>query len=426
MITANSRKRILFVGEAVSLAHVTRPLVLAQGLDPRRYEVHFGCGSRYRDLIWDAGFPVHDLPTLTPEKFFRNLYAGKPGYSEEVLRDYLRAEMKLLARLSPDLVAGDTRFSLALSCALAGVPYAAMINAHWSPYYALGFPVPDHPLTRLFGERLVRLIMPLALPISFRRLAAPCNRLRRAFGLPALPGLREVYCHGDWTLYFDIPELSPTRGLPPNHRYIGPALWEPDAELPGWRRFLKTGARRAYVTMGTSGDDGAVIRTVEALRQLGCEVMVTAKDPLPWTAADGVFSAPMLPGRKAAALADLVVCHGGSGTVYQALSEGVPVLGLCVNADQQLVMQGVGHAGAGIGLLARRATAESIAAASRRLLAEGGFRESARRLSARIAQSDAPQAFAKFVEEVLGAAGPAVSSAEEAGVRFQRAGANGG
>jgi UDP:flavonoid glycosyltransferase YjiC (YdhE family) len=104
----------------------------------------------------------------------------------------------------------------------------------------------------------------------------------------------------------------------------------------------------------------------------------------------------------------------------------VPVLGLCVNADQQLVMQGVGHAGAGIGLLARRATAESIAAASRRLLAEGGFRESARRLSARIAQSDAPQAFAKFVEEVLGAAGPAVSSAEEAGVRFQRAGANGG
>jgi UDP:flavonoid glycosyltransferase YjiC (YdhE family) len=395
------RRRILFVGESVSLAHVTRPLVLAKGLDPERYEVHFGCGPRYRELIRAAGFPVHDLPVLEPERFFRNLYAGKPGYSEETLREYLRAELKLLAHLSPDLVAGDTRFSLGLSCALAGIPYAAMVNAHWSPHYALSFPVPDLPLTRIFGQRLARMIMPLALPISFRRLAAPCNRLRRAFGLPALPGLREVYSHGDWTLYFDIPELSPTRDLPPNHRYIGPALWEPDVELPGWRRFLKTGARRAYVTMGTSGDDGVVLRTVAALRRLGCEVLVSTKEPLPWTAADGVFAAPLLPGRKAAALADIVVCHGGSGTIYQALSEGVPVLGLCVNADQQLVMQGAEHAGAGLGLLARRATAESIAAAAQRLLAEGGFRESARRLSARIAESDAPRAFAGFVEEAI-------------------------
>jgi UDP:flavonoid glycosyltransferase YjiC (YdhE family) len=400
------RRRILFVGESVSLAHVTRPLVLAKGLDPERYEVHFGCGPRYREFVRAAGFPVHDLPVLEPERFFRNLYAGRPGYSEETLRSYLRAELKLLTRLSPDLVAGDTRFSLGLSCALAGVPYAAMVNAHWSPHYALGFPVPDLPVTRVFGERLVRTIMPLALPISFRRLAAPCNRLRRAFGLPALPGLREVYSHGDWTLYFDIPEVSPTSELPPNHRYIGPALWEPDAEMPNWRRFLDAGARRAYVTMGTSGDDGVVLRTVEALKALGCEVLVSTKEPLPWTAADGVFSAPFLPGRKAAALCDIVVCHGGSGTVYQALSEGSPVLGLCVNADQQLVMQGAEHAGAGLGLLARRATAESIAAAARRLMTEGGFRESARRLSARIAESDAPQAFAGFVAEALGKRAP--------------------
>ena len=399
------RKRILFVGEAVSLAHVTRPLVLAQGLDPERYEVHFGCGPRYREIIEAAGFPVHDLPVQPPEQFFRNLYAGKPGYSEETLRQYMRAELRLLARLSPDLVAADTRFSLAISCKLAGIPYATLINAHWSPHYALGFPVPDLPITRFFGERLVRMIMPLALPISLRRMAEPCNRLRRGVGLPALAGLHEVYCHGDWTLYFDIPELSPTSSLPPNHRYIGPALWEPEMEMPAWRRFLKTGARRAYVTMGSSGNDRVTLAAVEALRRLGCEVMVSTNEPLPWTAAEGVFSAPVLPGLKAAALADIVVCHGGSGTIYQALAKGVPVLGLCVNADQQLVMQGVESAGAGIGFLARKATPRSIAEAAGRLLGEARYRESALRLSKRIAESSAPRAFAAFVEEALGPAG---------------------
>ena len=35
------RLRILFIAEAVSLAHIARPFVLAQSLDPSRYEVHF-------------------------------------------------------------------------------------------------------------------------------------------------------------------------------------------------------------------------------------------------------------------------------------------------------------------------------------------------------------------------------------------------
>jgi UDP:flavonoid glycosyltransferase YjiC (YdhE family) len=37
------RKKILFVAEAVTLAHVGRPLALAQMLDRQRYDVHFAC-----------------------------------------------------------------------------------------------------------------------------------------------------------------------------------------------------------------------------------------------------------------------------------------------------------------------------------------------------------------------------------------------
>jgi UDP:flavonoid glycosyltransferase YjiC (YdhE family) len=109
----------------------------------------------------------------------------------------------------------------------------------------------------------------------------------------------------------------------------------------------------------------------------------------------------MLPGIQAAAVSDVVVCHGGSGTIYQALSQGVPVVGLVTNPDQMLVMRGVEAAGAGLGLLARTATATSVAGAVRRMLAEPGFRESARILARRIEACDAPAAFASFADKAL-------------------------
>src|SRR5690606_21714330 len=41
------RPRILFVAEAVTLAHVARPMMLAQRLDPARYDVSLATDGRY-------------------------------------------------------------------------------------------------------------------------------------------------------------------------------------------------------------------------------------------------------------------------------------------------------------------------------------------------------------------------------------------
>lgn len=54
---AARRRRILFVAEAVTLAHVVRPFALAQSLDPSRYEVHFACDPRYNQLLGPLHFP---------------------------------------------------------------------------------------------------------------------------------------------------------------------------------------------------------------------------------------------------------------------------------------------------------------------------------------------------------------------------------
>jgi UDP:flavonoid glycosyltransferase YjiC (YdhE family) len=141
-------------------------------------------------------------------------------------------------------------------------------------------------------------------------------------------------------------------------------------------------------------------------RAAGCEVLASRPGTI-------------LPGLQAAAASDVVVCHGGSGTVYQALSQGVPVVGLVTNPDQMLVMRGVERAGAGIGLPARKATPSSVAAAIRRVLSEAGFKESVLRLAERIAASDTPTVFARFIDEALGLEGDKAL----AELVFERAGA---
>ncbi len=83
------------------------------------------------------------------------------------------------------------------------------------------------------------------------------------------------------------------------------------------------------------------------------------------------------------ARADLVVCHGGSGTTYGALAAGVPVVAVPMFADQFENARRVTAAGAGI--TARDGDAPGIAAAAGRALSEPSYARAAGRIAAEMA-----------------------------------------
>jgi UDP:flavonoid glycosyltransferase YjiC (YdhE family) len=93
----------------------------------------------------------------------------------------------------------------------------------------------------------------------------------------------------------------------------------------------------------------AALRAVEGL---GLRVLLTvgrrfdpaALDPLP----AGVHAEPWVDQEQVLPPADIVVCHGGSGTVYGALAAGVPVVVVPVFADQFENGRRVASAGAGV------------------------------------------------------------------------------
>lgn len=394
------RRRILFIAEAATLAHVTRPWVLAQALDEARYEIHFACAPGYEDFLTDAAFTRWPLWSIPPAHFLEALAQGRPLYNQATLERYIEADFELLDAVKPDLVVGDFRLSLGVSAAVRKIPYAAITNAHWSPYSTLGsFPLPEHPLARIVGVTVATLMFRAVRPLVFALHASPLNRLRRRYGLSSLGDLRHAYTHGDYTLYADTPGLVPTANLPANHLYLGPVLWSPKLALPPWWNSLPQDKPLVYVTLGSSGAASLLPDIAQALSQLAVVAAVAtagrvAVEALP----QGIYAAPYLPGQEAARQARLVVSNGGSATVYQALAAGTPVLGIASNMDQYLTMQAVQRAGAGLLLRAGQTHGRGVRQAVQQLLAAPGYRQAAERIAAEFATFDAASRFSAFVD----------------------------
>ncbi|MBE3025440.1 glycosyltransferase [Janthinobacterium sp. GW458P] len=380
-----ARKKILFMAEAVTLAHVGRPLSLAQGLAEDDYEVHFACTDGYDFCFKQASFRRWHIDSISSQQFLQALASGKPVYTESTLLRYVEDDLRLLQAVQPDLVIGDFRLSLSVSARQQHIPYLAVSNAYWSPYVRQHYTVPSLPLTGMLPIWLADPLFRLVRPLAFASHAVPLNRVRRRHGLPSLGGdLRRTYTDADRTLYADIAQLFPPHAMPPTHDYLGAVIWAPPLELPDWwqRPELSSGRPIIYVTLGSSGQGQLLPRVLRALAPLPVTVLAATAGTVRLDAVPpNAFVAPFLPGDAAARRASLVICNGGSPTSQQALTAGVPVIGIAGNLDQFLNMHGVAGAGAGLLLRADRFQETALRHAATRLLDDAPTRLAARQLA---------------------------------------------
>ncbi len=396
------KRRILFIAEAVTLAHVARAATLAATLDPDLYEICLACDPRYAELLGKLPYPTRVVASISSQRFFDALAHGKPIYDSTTLHQYVEADRGLMRTWKPDVVVGDFRLSLGISARLEGIPYLNISNAYWSPYAELSFPVPDIPLTRFVGVSLAQRLFDIARPLVFALHARALNRVRNSHGLPMLPAdLRYGYTEADHVLYADVPELVKMRELPANHHFLGHLAWKPDVPLPDWWANLPTDRPIIYLTLGSSGHARRLPDILDALASLPVTVIAaTAGHDLPASPPPNTWTSHYLPGDQAAARAALVICNGGSPTSYQGLAAGLPVIGLAGNLDQFLNMRLIESAGAGRLLRAASATRRDIQQAVLQGLESDPMRSNAARLSAALLRVDAASVFRKVLAQV--------------------------
>ncbi len=389
------------------LAHTTRSFEVGSAL--RRHFGHrvvFVGDGPYMHIPRDAGFETR--PVYTVDRNVTMKLAKRAGlcslswWRGECARS-VESDLEVLSSLRPDLVVGDMHWSLCTSARVAEIPYVAVTNAAWTRWYSEAIEPPQgHFSTKVLGQRLTRAIFPQLKNVLTWYYSLGYTHVRRRYKLPPVRSLYDLI-EGDMTLLADVPEYMPTRAeMPASFRYVGPILWEADLPEPAWLKRLDPTRPTLYFTMGSTGDTAFFDEAIRVFGDTEYQILITTGGladlgPVP----KNVFVEEYAPGAALMQVSDAVVSHGGNGTVYQALSYGVPVIGFPSIFDQEINMQRVCALGCGVRMWRSEYSAEALKAAVEQVLGDGRYRDRCRALAERIAYFEGPRRAAYHIHRLL-------------------------
>lgn len=277
------------------------------------------------------------------------------------------------------------------------MPYCYPVPDPQVPVFGPGFAPPRGPLGR-FRDRVGWSLMTAATRSEIARL----NNFRATLGVAPLAEYSNMYGRADLTLYrtaepFDYPRLA----WPKGSEAIGPGLWAPPAEVPAWLHELPH--PRVLLSVSTElQQDGAIIENaLQALADEPFSVIVTtaALDPATFKAPhDRVRIVKFLSHAAVLPEIDLVITHGGMGTVQRALAAGVPMVVIPWGRDQNESARRVEICGAGVMVPRHRLSAGRVRAAVHKAMT---CREGARRVAQGFAAAGGAARAVELVEGLM-------------------------
>lgn len=405
--------RILCLPYTHTLSHISRPLAIAAELRARGHDIIFAGDSPKDHFIRGEGFEVLPAYQVAPDILFNRIRQGKLQFvSDDELYRLIAADRDLYRQVQPDLVLSDGRFSAPLSAGLDGIPQAAIVNVSSTEYRAL----PYIPFFEWLPQKLVkrdghlwksldRFNLALEM-LVFDNAATVFKKLSREFALPRTVTATNCLAGNDLTLLADIPEYFPTRDLPADYHYIGPLTWQSPLPPPAWWPPKKDGKRLVYFTMGTTWMGGSFAVLYEQLRREGLTAIIaTGGQAQGLQTIDGeVYVEEFVDGDLVMAACDLVVCHGGNGTIYQALQHGKPIVGIPTIPDQQFNMRRVKALGVGKSLDPKEFAdhPEKLFALARQVAEDSRYGDNAKRLQAQLAPLAPAKKAADLIEARFG------------------------
>ncbi|MCO1576080.1 glycosyltransferase [Crossiella sp. SN42] len=347
---------------------------LARAAQSAGHTIAFATGHMLHEVVEAAGFTafpvgsggpdqrseITPLAPIDPERERRDL---REAFGRRITTDQLPGKLELIRQWRPDvLVRDETDYATGIAAEVLGLPCATNTC----------MPAGGFATTEVVGE--------------------PLHELRAAHGLPPDPDLNALR-----RLVLSPLPLSfrdPADPLPATARAFRPLIPQRPAETPDW---VIPGRPTIYFTLGTifnreSGD--LFHRVLTGLRELDAAVLVTLGrhlDPAEFGPQPAhVRIERYLPQAEVLPYCDLVVSHGGSGSVTGALAHGLPSLLLPMGADQPHNAARCAALGLGSHLDPTTATPEQIRAAAAALLTDPGYAERTQKFASEIAALPGP------------------------------------
>jgi UDP:flavonoid glycosyltransferase YjiC (YdhE family) len=391
----------LLLGAFGDPGHAFPLIALGGTLAARGHDVVLQTWSRWADDVRAAGMrfeaapEYHVFPTLE-----------RPLKPYEAVARATAHTRPLVADLRPDAVVADIlTLAPALAAELEGVPVATVIphldprTAPGWPPFSLGARLPRTPVGRGLWGALSR-VTDAGLEHGRREL----NETRRRLGLPALDRV-----HGgisrELALVATFPALEYPRAVALPATYtVGPLLWEPsaaDVELPPGDSPL------VLVAPSTSQDPShRLLRaTLRGLADAPVRVLAAwNRRPLtePIDVPDNARLVDWLSYARTMPRCDVVVCHGGHGTLARALASGCAVVLVPAAGDMNENAARIDWAGVGVRVPRRLCAPRPVRLAVERALCEPRMRERAGELAAWWRAHDPPARASELIEDLAG------------------------
>jgi UDP:flavonoid glycosyltransferase YjiC (YdhE family) len=348
--------KVLFIPYTHTISHISRPLLIAKELWDRGHDVLFAGESPKIKLIRQEDFKVLPLYEPDPDVLYGNIRKGKLQFvSNDEIEKMIEADLALYKEVKPDIVLTDGRFTAPISTHIAGLKHAAIVNVSSTEYRTL----PYIPFFDFISERLIkrntglwRALQSLNLKLEmlvFDNVMSIFKKLSKKYSLKKSVTATNCLTGKDITLLADIPEYFPTKNLPSNYHYVGPLTWKSNLPKPSWWPLQKNEKPLIYITMGTTGVKDFFRIVYDLIKKSDLKAIATTGGQiqnLP-SIPEKLYMEDYLDGDLIMEASDVVVCHGGNGTIYQALQHGKPVIGIPTITDQKFNMRRVEALGVG-------------------------------------------------------------------------------
>lgn len=244
-------------------------------------------------------------------------------HSADIVRSKIKRYVELLDDLQPDLAVGDTNLIIGSAAKLTGVPCVQLVRKGFHPqdprliwWEDTGLPIEAPPVVPMLNEAL------------------------DTFSLPQIETSEQLLT-GNMYLIPSLPELEPVNELDKTF-YIGPLIRR--REMPV-NSTLKNPVDRPRIYMTIGGGAGTVgnqrfFRTIQkAFADTNVQVEVSTTKRF-WSdklkkAPQNIHFAPWVDGWQTINQSDLVVFHGGYGTMMETVVAGVPSIVIPFHSEQE-------------------------------------------------------------------------------------------
>lgn len=327
MIATNTSPTVLVFAFDL-LAHYTRCLRIADLLKDE-FEFLFQ-SSGYDEIVRRQGFGTFNCQRL-PEKELvaRGCREDVMNFPRADLEQVMLQQCTAIESYRPTFVIGDMSPTLSMAAERTGTYFVSVVNAYLSRHYDAPFTMPDClpnitadivDVPPFYRNRLADRDGFIAVARSQKEF----RFLRRRYELTKKLNLAQEL-EGDQTWVCDTSALHPLRkNLPPGVREIGPLRFFPRNLSRSESEKTRPGRKTVLVTMGSSGSYEWLWK-LENTRFSKYDFLVcgrTSDRPLP----GHVRYVPFADLNELMPQVSLLICHGGNGSLYQALAAGKPAL----------------------------------------------------------------------------------------------------